>query len=52
MRCFGEANLHHLPRDVPLVGRLRDVEPLVALHAQQHGGKRLRERLGELRPVA
>ena len=35
VRRLGEADLDHLARDVPLVGGLRDVQPLVALHAQQ-----------------
>ena len=35
VRRLGEPDLDHLPRDVPFVGGLRDVEPFVALHAQQ-----------------
>ena len=35
MGSLGKAYLDHLARDVPLVGRLRDVEAFVALHTQQ-----------------
>jgi hypothetical protein len=48
VRRLGEADLHHLARDVPLVRGLGDVEALVALHAQQHRLQRPRQRLGEL----
>ena len=48
VRRLGEADLHHLARDVPLVRRLRDVEAFVALHAQQRRRKRARQRLREL----
>ena len=48
VRRLGEADLHHLARDVPLVRGLRDVEAFVALHAQQHRLQRPRQRLGEL----
>ena len=49
VRRLGEADLDHLPRDVPLVRGLRDVEPFVALHAQQRGVERPRERLARAR---
>ena len=48
VRRLGEADLHHLARDVPFVGGLRDVEPLVALHAQQQRREAARQRLGQL----
>ena len=48
MGRFGEADLHHLARDVPLVGGLVDAEAFVALDADQLGAERLGERLGQL----
>jgi len=48
VRRLGEPDLDHLARDVPLVRRLRDVETLVALHAQQLGAEPACEALAEL----
>ena len=48
VRCFGQADRHHLARHVPLVGGLRDVEALVALHAQQGRAERARQRFRQL----
>jgi hypothetical protein len=45
--AFGEADLQHLARVVPLVGGAGEVQALVALQADQrpaqHGGQRLRD---------
>jgi hypothetical protein len=44
---LGQANLHHLATIVPLVGRAGQVQPLVALQADQrpaqHGGQGARD---------
>ncbi len=45
---FREADLDHLARVVPLVGRLRDVEALVALEADQLAPERERHHLADL----
>src|SRR5213075_420879 len=45
---LGETDLDHLPRVVPLVGGLRDVEALVALQAYQLAAERLRDHLADL----
>src|SRR5258706_1533239 len=47
-RRLREADLHHLPRVVPLVGGLRDVQPFVALQAQQLAVQSVRDDLGDL----
>ena len=46
-RGFREPDLDHL-RVIPLVGRLRDVQALVALQADQLAAERLRHHLGDL----
>ena len=46
---FEDAQLEQLPRVVPLVDRVRDVEPLVALQPDQIGVERPRRRRGERR---
>ena len=48
VRGFGQADLDHLPRHVPFVRGLRDVQAFVALHAQQRCLQRGGQRLGEL----
>ena len=45
---FGEPDLHHLRRVVPLVDGGGDVEPLVALEADQLAPERLGQNLGDL----
>ena len=42
VRGFGQADLEHLPRVVPLVGGLRHVQALVALQADQRRAQRAR----------
>ena len=45
---LGQADLDQLPRVVPLVHRVGDVEPLIALQADQVGPERRREHLRDL----
>src|SRR5262249_28101709 len=42
-------DMHHLPRVVPFVDGVVDVEPLVALKADQSGAENFREHLGDFR---
>ena len=48
-RGFGEPDLDHLPRIVPLVDGGRGVEPFVALQANQRRASARREHLGDFR---
>ena len=45
---FGEADGDHLRAVIPLIDRGGDVEPLVALQADQLAAERLRQHLGDL----
>ena len=48
MAGLEQPDLEQLARIVPLVERLRDVEPFVTLKADQLGAERRRQRLGDL----
>src|SRR5438445_3179282 len=47
-RCFGQPDFDHLPRVVPLVGSLRDVQTLVALQADELPAQALGDDLADL----
>jgi hypothetical protein len=44
---FGKPDLDHLPRVVPFVDRRSDVQPLVALQADQRAAERRGQHLGD-----
>ena len=48
MRRLSQPDLDHLPRHIPFVSGLRDVETFVALHAQQQRAQAPRDGLAEL----